>query len=201
MLIALSSTALAQGGNLHGADAALQAIYSSEWTWREEQFPDDEDSQKPIADHLPDVSPAAQQLRLEYWLDVKRKLDAIPSDQLSPRERLNYDVYYPQIQVLIGNQRFRDFEMPANSDTTFWTDLGYTARRAFRSQQAYRNWISQMHDIPRYFRQQMEEMRAGLKHGLTPPQVTMQGRDASITAVTDAAPEASLFYTPFKDMA
>src|SRR3569833_1187186 len=28
----------------------------------------------------------------------------------------------------------------------------------------------------------------------------MNGRDASITAVTEAKPEASLFYTPFKDM-
>ena len=43
-------------------------------------------------------------------------------------------------------------------------------------------------------------MRAGLKRGFTPPRVTMEGRDASITAVTDATPEASLFYTPFKDM-
>jgi uncharacterized protein (DUF885 family) len=30
--------------------------------------------------------------------------------------------------------------------------------------------------------------------------VTMEGRDASITAVTNATPEGSLFYTPFKDM-
>jgi uncharacterized protein (DUF885 family) len=57
-----------------------------------------------------------------------------------------------------------------------------------------------MRDIPRYFNEQMDEMRAGLKRGFTPPRVTMQGRDASITAVTDVAPEASLFYTPFKDM-
>ena len=200
LIAALCSASFARADGSHDADADLRAIYSSEWTWREEQFPDDEDSQKPIADHLPDVSPAAQEMRLEYWLNVKRKLEAIPYEKLSPRERLNYEVYYPQIQVLIDNQRFRDFEMPANSDTTFWTDLGYTARRAFRSQQDYRNWIAQMHDIPRYFRQQMGEMRAGLERGLTPPQVTMQGRDASITAVTDATPEASLFYTPFKDM-
>jgi uncharacterized protein (DUF885 family) len=57
-----------------------------------------------------------------------------------------------------------------------------------------------MQDIPRYFREQMEEMRAGVKRGFTPPRVTMQGRDASITAVTEASPEASLFYTPFKEM-
>ena len=43
-------------------------------------------------------------------------------------------------------------------------------------------------------------MRAGLKRGFTPPRVTLEGRDASITAVTEATPEASLFYTPFKDM-
>jgi uncharacterized protein (DUF885 family) len=182
------------------ADARFQALYGAEWKWREEQFADDEDSQKPISDHLPRVDPAAQQARLKYWEDLLSKLDAIPRAQLSPQEQINYDVYRPQIQVLIANQRFRDFEMPANSDTTFWTDLGYTARRPFRTLQDYKNWLAQLHDVPRYFREQMDEMRAGVKRGFTPPRVTMEGRDGSITAATDATPEASLFYTPFKDM-
>ncbi len=201
-MVAVSGTAQAQAQAVkpHSADADLKVIYTTEWAWREEQLPDGEDSQKPILDHLPDVGPAAQEMRLRYWLDVQRKLEAIPRDALSPTERLNYDIYRPQIEVLIEDQRFRDFEMPANADTTFWTNLGYTARRSFRSLQDYRNWLSQMHDIPRYFQQQTEEMRAGLKRGFTPPRVTMQGRDASLTAVTDVAPEASLFYTPFKDM-
>jgi uncharacterized protein (DUF885 family) len=192
--------ACSENAKQHDADASLKAIYTTEWTWREAQLPDDEDSQKPIADHLPDVGPAAQEMRLRYWEDVLRKLDAIARDHLSAEERLNYEVYRPQIEVLIANQRFRDFEMPANSDTTFWTNLGYTARRPFRTLKDYRNWLAQMHDIPRYFHEQMDEMRAGLKRGLTPPRVTMQGRDASITAVTDVAPDASLFYTPFKEM-
>ncbi len=198
--IGVSGTGFAQTAEHHDADAGLKAIYTAEWTWREAQFPDDEDSQKPIEDHLPDVTPAAQQMRLQYWLDVRRKLDAISRNELSTPERLNYEIYRPQIEVLIENQRFRDFEMPANADTTFWTDLGYTARRSFRSLKDYQNWISQMHDIPRYFRQQIEEMRAGLKRGFTPPRVTMQGRDASLIAVTDVAPESTLFYTPFLDM-
>jgi uncharacterized protein (DUF885 family) len=182
------------------ADARLQAIYSDEWQWREEQFPNTEDAGKKIADHLPKVDPASQALRLKMWQEVLAKLDAIPRAQLSAAEQLNYDVYHPQIEVLIADQKFRGFEMPANADSTFWTDLGYTARSPFRTVQDYRNWIAQMKDIPRYFREQMDEMRAGLKRGFTPPQVTLKGRDASITAVTEAAPEASLFYTPFKDM-
>ena len=152
---------------------------------------------RPISDHLPRVDPATQEMRLKYWQDVQHKLAAIHRAQLSPAEQVNYDVYTAQIAVLVANQRFRDFEAPANADTTFWTDIGYTARRPFRTLEDYRHWISQMQDIPRYFHEQMDEMRAGLKRGFTPPQVTMQGRDASLTAVTEATPEASLFYTPF----
>ncbi|HEY0342574.1 MAG TPA: DUF885 family protein, partial [Steroidobacteraceae bacterium] len=148
------------GDGRNDADARLRSIYSTEWQWREQQFADDEDSQKPIADHLPKVDPASQEARLRYWEDVLQKLDAIPLATLSPGEQINLDVYYPQIQVLIASQKFRDFEMPANSDTTFWTDIGYTARRNFRTAQDYRNWIGQMRDIPRYFHEQMDEMRA-----------------------------------------
>jgi len=182
------------------ADAQLQAIYADEWKWREEQFPDNEDAQKPIQDHLPKVDPASQATRLRMWQDVLQKLDGVKREELSAAEQINFDVYRPQIQALIADQQFHDFEMPANSDTTFWTDIGYTARRQYRSTQDYRNWIGQMKDIPRYFHEQREEMRAGLKRGFTPPRVTLEGRDASITAVTDATPEAGLFYTPFKEM-
>ncbi|MDP9008111.1 MAG: DUF885 family protein [Pseudomonadota bacterium] len=182
------------------ADSRLQALYTDEWKWREEQVPDNEDAQKPIQDHLPKVDPASQAMRLQKWQDVLQRLDAIPRAELSAAEQINFDIYRPQIQALIADQQFREFEMPANSDTTFWTDIGYTARRQYRRVQDYRNWIGQMKDLPRYFHEQMDEMRAGLKRGFTPPRVTLEGRDASITAVTDATPEASLFYTPFKDM-
>ena len=198
--VACALTLLAACTAPPNADARLQRLYNEEWTWREQQFPDTEDAQKPIQDHLPKVDAATQAMRLRNWQEVLRKIDAIPRSELSAAEQLNYDVYRPQIQALITEQEFHEYEMPANSDTTFWTDIGYTARRQYRSTQDYRNWIGQMKDIPRYFHEQMDEMRAGLKRGFTPPRVTLEGRDASITAVTDATPEESLFYTPFKEM-
>jgi uncharacterized protein (DUF885 family) len=194
--VGLSSPPCAAGT----ADARFQAVYTAEWQWREQQLPDNEDSQKPIQDHLPKVDPKSQELRLRMWQKVQRQLEAIPTGELSAAEQLNYAVYRPQIETLVAGQQFRDYEMPANADTTFWSDLGYTARRPYRTVQDYRRWIAQMQDIPRYFREQMVEMRRGLQRGFTPPRVTLQGRDASLTAVTEAAPQASLFYTPFKDM-
>jgi uncharacterized protein (DUF885 family) len=182
------------------ADARLRALYTDEWKWRIDEFAADEDSAKPLQDHLPKADAAAEEARLHHWEDVLAKLKEIPRGELSADEQLNYDIYRPQIEVLIADQTFRDYEMPVNADTTFWTNLSYTARRPFRRTEDYGRWISQMRDIPRYFREEMDQMRAGLKRGFTPPRITIGGLDRSITAVTDATPEGSLFYTPFKEM-
>jgi uncharacterized protein (DUF885 family) len=193
-------TACSQGPAPQSADSRLKEVYTKEWQWRQDQLADGEDVSRGIADHLPKVDPATQQMRLHRWEDVLRQLDAIKRADLSVPERENLDVYRPQIEALVASQRFRDYEMPANSDSSFWTDIGYTARRPFRSLSDYPAWIAQMRDIPRYFREQIGEMRAGLKRGFTPPRVTMAGRDASLTVVTDVSPEETLFFTPFKEM-
>ncbi len=198
--LSLMSAADAAPPTAKSADAQFRALYTAEWTWREEQFADNEDGTKPLTDHLPRVDAAAQAARLARWEKTMAALNALPYAKLSPGERENFDVYKPQIATLIAGQKFRDFEMPVNSDTTFWTDIGYTARRDFRRLADYENWIRQMRDIPRYFREQTDEMKAGLARGFTPPRVTLEGRDASLTAVTEATPENSLFYTPFKEM-
>jgi uncharacterized protein (DUF885 family) len=203
LLAMLAGAAL--GGCSHesrqqAADARFRAVYEAEWNWRREQLAAEEDSTAPVADRLPKVDPASQEARRAYWEATLVKVKALDRASLSAEAQVNYDIYRAQLQVLIDGQRFRDFEMPANSDSTFWTDLGYTARRPFRTLIDYQHWIAQMRDLPRYFDEQMAEMRAGLKRGFTPPRVTLEGRDASITAVTNATPEASLFYTPFKEM-
>jgi uncharacterized protein (DUF885 family) len=183
------------------ADARFKALYTREWVWREEQNAgaDDEDSEHP-ADHLPKVDPATRDTQLHYWQEVMKELDAIPRTGLSPANQINYDVYKPQIAALIAEQQFRDYEKPLNSDTTFWTDLGYTARKDYRSAADYRAYIGQLRDIPRYFREQIANMRAGLARGFTPPKVTLAGRDLSVAAVADTRPQDTLFYTPFKQM-
>jgi len=182
------------------ADARLRALYNSEWAWRVAQFADDEDGTLPVPDHLPKVDPATQAMRLAYWQNVMKQLDAIPVAQLSPKEKINEEVFRFQIANLIADQKFREYEMPANSDSSFWTDFNYKASRTFRSSADYRAWIAQMRDIPRYFREEIGEMRAGMKRGFTPPRVTLQGRDGSITAVVNAKPQDTAFYKPFKNL-
>jgi len=181
-------------------DACLREIYATEWRWRREQILDTEDTEAAVADRLPRVDCTSQDLRLRYWEEVLRKLDGICVVSLSPTEQLNYAIYRPQIEALVANQRFHDYEMPVNADSAFWSDLAYAARRPFRGEQDYLNWLALMRDVPRYFAEQSAQMRAGLKRGFTPPSITMVGRDASISSVVDAAPESTFFYTPFMTM-
>ncbi|HKS04648.1 MAG TPA: DUF885 family protein, partial [Chthoniobacterales bacterium] len=181
------------------AGEQLRAIYTEEWKWRLEQFPGLEGVEKPVPDRLPKVDPATQEMRLRYWQDVLHKLDGVPRAQLSSEEQINYDVYRPEIENFVADQKFRDFEMPANSDSAFWSDLSYTARRPFKTLTDYRNWIAQMRDIPRFFREQIANMRAGLARGFTPPQLTLKGREKSISTIAEGKPEANLLYTPFRE--
>ena len=189
----------ASAAETQSADERLRAIYTDEWKWRLEQFPGLEGSTKPVPDHLSKEDPATQEMRLRYWEDVLHQLDAIPRAQLSPEEQVNYDVFRPEIEDSIADQKFRDYEMPANSDSAFWSDFGYTARRPFKTLTDYKNWIAQMRDVPRYFREEIANMKAGLARGFTPPRLTLQGREKSIATMAEGKPEDNLLYTPFRE--
>src|SRR5512133_3971738 len=93
------------------ADEQLRAIYTEEWKWRLEQFPGLEGITKPVPDRLPKEDPATQEMRLRYWQDVLHKLDDVPREQLSPQEQINYDVFRPEIENFVADQKFRDDEM------------------------------------------------------------------------------------------
>jgi uncharacterized protein (DUF885 family) len=188
------------GAHAGSADADLRALYTNEWSWRIAEFADDENETRPVPARLPHVDPKAQDARLAHWQDVLAKLDKIPVAELSEKERVNAEVYRFQLRNLIAEQTFRGYEMPANSDSSFWGEFDYRARRAFRTEQDYKNWIAQIGELPRYFAENIANMRAGLKRGFTPPQVTLQGRGKAIHAVADAKPNATVFFEPFKQM-
>ncbi|WP_256077275.1 DUF885 family protein [Massilia sp. YIM B04103] len=199
ILLAASTSSVASAPL--NADARFKALYTQEWKWRQgQQLEDEEDDDNGISPRLPRVDPATQRARQQYWEGVLKGLDAIPAAKLSAAERINYAVYRAQIAALLANQRFREYEKPLNADSSFWSNLAGEARKSFRTAEDYRNYVAQLNDVPRYFREEMANMRAGLKRGFTPPRVTLQGRDASLTAVTAAKLEEVAFYQPFKDM-
>ncbi|GAB3782660.1 DUF885 domain-containing protein [Dyella agri] len=188
----------------YGDDAAsrFRAIYTQEWAWRQDQFRglDDEDSQGAPSDHLPKVDAATQAVRERYWTEVLGKLDTIKPAGLHGEDAIDYAVYRNQIETLLADQHFHTWEMPFNSDSGFWSDLGFTARASYLTLQEYRDYIGKLRDIPRYFGEQTDNMRLGLARGFSQPKIVLRGRTQSISEVIDASGEDNLFYTPFRHM-
>jgi uncharacterized protein (DUF885 family) len=197
-------TALCTLAHAESADDRFKALYTKEWTWRQQQFGgiDNEDRQSdPHDNHLPAVDAATQAERLKYWRDVLKQLDAIPASELSAENQVNLAVYRPQVQDLAAEQAFRSYEMPFNSDSQFWSDLGFMTQRPLESVQAVRNYIAKLDDVPRYFDEQTANMRAGLKRGFSVPRAVLDGRDVSIASYAEVkSPEQSEFYQPLKQL-
>lgn len=182
------------------ADQQFKSIYTAEWKWRIAQHLEQEDGAG-VSGELQHEDARSQQERLAYWQDVLKQLDAIDAASLSPSERINFAVYRAQIAALAAAQRFHEYEMPVNADSSFYTDLTYAARRTYKSAQEYRSYIHQLREFPRYFDEQTANMRAGLARGFTPPKVTLTGRDAPLATVAEAkTPQDTIYYTPFKQM-
>lgn len=184
------------------ADAQFKTIYTQEWSWRlGQKMEEGEDDEKGGSTTLPRIDPVTQQKRLAYWQDVMKKLDGIKQDKLSAEELINYQVYKAQIGALIDAQKFREYEKPLNADTAFWSNMAGAARNVLTKEKEYQDYIKQLSDVPRYFNDQIVNMRAGMARGFTPPKVTLIGRDSSITSVTEAkTPQDTVFYMPFKSM-
>jgi uncharacterized protein (DUF885 family) len=186
------------------ADLAFRAIYTADETWRQSQpgHTTPEDEQRHLGPtHLPHVDPATQTAEQQHWQDILHQLDAIDQKSLSPADHLNFEIYKAQITVLYNQQKFHEYERPANSDSAFWSDLTESNRDGFRSLEAAQRALSRLHDIPRYFDEQTANMRAGLARNFTPPRVTLEGRDTSIRSIAEAkSPQDTAFYKPFEKL-
>ncbi|QJE01739.1 DUF885 family protein [Massilia forsythiae] len=184
------------------ADTRFKTIYEQEWQWRlAQRLAWDDDNPRAADGELARVDAGTQQARLAYWQDVLARLDAIRPDALSAPQRLNYAVYRAQIAALAEAQRYREYEQPVNADSAFWSDIMYIARRPLKDENEYRTYLRQLADLPRYFGEELANMRAGLARGFTPPQVTLTGREAPLVAVAEArTPQDTVYWTPFKAM-
>ncbi|KAB8198099.1 DUF885 family protein, partial [Lysobacter maris] len=185
------------------ADARFKAIYEQEWSWRQREYGDaDEDSDGAAGNRrLPSVDAASQQARLKVWERVLGELDGIDAAALSDENRINLAVYRAQVENLAAEVRMRSYEMPFNSDSSFWSNLGFMARTRFDDVEAAEAYIARLDDVPRYFDAQIVNMRAGLARGFSVPRAVLDGREVSIatTAALDDPTEANL-YAPFRAM-
>lgn len=196
----LAASLAAPAAAQESADAALSVLTEQ---WYEQRLVDygqvvEADGSTSQGDRLPSATPEANRLRTQFAQVTLDKLRAIDIVQLSASSRIDAEVFRTLLQIEIGDARFREWEMPFDSDNNFWSYLA--ARRGFTTVQGYERYIGRMRDLPRYFAEQEVNARAGLARGFCVPRVTLEGRDASLVAYVVDDPEKSPFWGAFEQI-
>jgi uncharacterized protein (DUF885 family) len=178
------------------ADEQLRTLYEAEYRWRQQEFGQVPAEQGGWRDGpaLPRVDAATQRERLAYWEGSLAALARIPADALSPEGRINAAVFRQIVQTLADEVRYRTYEAPLNSDTFFWSGL-YPRMGGFDTEQAYRDYLQRLSQLPRFFAEHQANMRAGLARGYSVPRVALEGRERSIEAYL-AAGEDNPYWSP-----
>lgn len=182
------------------ADRDFRDLYEREWAFRLQEFPSlaFEAGETAGPDRFEDVGAEARQRRLKYWRGVKRDLDPIDRSKLSASAQVNAIIFADQIDQRIADLELGGWQMPLNSDSSFFSAVAMMPDRQPVSTRAQVDrYLKRLVDMPRYFEQQIANMRLGLKRGMTVPKVVLGGRDQAAAAHAQTVTvQDSVFYRP-----
>lgn len=178
-------------------ERALYDLFAEEWSFRSAEFAIGGDGEGPV-DYMPQVDAASHLRREAAWAEFLRRLEAIDETRLSDRARVDAAVFKNVLEGFLIEARARSWEMPFNSDTSFWSSLGEGG--GWARAEHYEAYLERLRQLPRYFDQQMVNMRTGLDRGFSVPRVTLAGRDRSIEGYLTQDVEANPYYKPFEEM-
>ncbi len=179
----------------------LSSLFAREWEHRLQESPLFATS---VGDHrfndkLPSYSLKSEQRSYEFYQQVEKDLDAIQAELLSPDDRISYDVFRVEVQRNLDAYETGAYLMPVNADSGFhlyFARLGDEVPLAVAKD--YDNYIARLRAWPALVDDLIETMQEGLRRGITPPGVTMQGhlQTAGVHVVDD--PQTSALFKPFQ---
>ena len=164
------------------ADVALAALTSDYHSWQLAEYNQiaQPDGSADAGAQLWSVTPEAHLARSAKTQEFLDRLSALDSASFSPAAKIDAAVFRTLLESDIGDAQFREWEMPFDSDSNYWSYLA--APGGFTTVEEYRAYLGRMRDIPRYFAEHEANARAGLARGFSVPRVTLEGRDASLAA-------------------
>lgn len=177
---------------------ALQAIIDQSWQLQLSASPEMAYSMgdTSAAGKLADLSPAALAKLNQGQIAVLAQLKALDRSSLSKEDKINAQILEDQIQNDVDLYRFKDYYLPITAESGFHAYITSIAQGRFNTLEDYRNYIAKLNALPTYFAQQTHWLKQGLAEGITPPKVTLNGFEDSISAYIVPV-EKSGYFKPF----
>lgn len=182
------------------APDALAALFQEERVvaWREDPLLATNEGVHDYDDRLPSVAPADFERRLANDRAFRARLAAIDRASLSHQEQVSYDLFDFILAQRIQLAGYHDWRAPLNSDSGFYADVLLLAdSHEFRNARDYERYIARLNDFPRYFGENIANMRQGIRDRFTLPSVILEGVSTVVSGAQITRPEDSPFWAPF----
>jgi uncharacterized protein (DUF885 family) len=181
-------------------DNKLQDIIAKAWQLQLERDPQlaaafGDSSQ---AGKLADLSPATLLSHNQRAQALAQQLAKIDTSLLSKTNKTNALILKYQLDNEIDLYRYHDHYLPLTAESGFHADISAITRGRFTSMQDYRDYLSRLSALPKYFSQQTYWLKKGIKSGITQPRLVLKGFENSISAFIVPV-EQSVYYQPFND--
>lgn len=151
--------------------------------------------------HLRDASAEFQNKQLEYYQRFLNDLIAIDAQSLSDAEQINYKMFKDLLQQKIDGIIIKSYQMPLTSEYGFHSEVAGLARSfGFKKREDYDNYLILLSEVPRFFQQNISNMKAGMARGFTVPQVVLDGYSDGIKVYIADKVEETNWYKPFTKM-
>lgn len=185
------------------AENQLNALIDEHWQFTLQEYPTAATAVgvSDYNDRLPGVTPADVQRRLEAEQAFLRRARDIDTDALSVDGRINSELFQWVLQDSIAAAELELTRIPFNTFSGFFMNA-LTASNGVSMQRVsdYEDYLSRMSEIPRYFAENLDNMRAGVRDGFVLPQIVIDGVLPTLDAQVKHDPEDSGFFEPFVDM-
>jgi uncharacterized protein (DUF885 family) len=149
-------------------------------------------------DRLASVTPQAQQRQTDGDRALLTRLAAIPRAQLTPQEQVSADLFAFMVGERVRFAAYNEWRLPLNSDSGFYSEiLQLHDAHNPRTVRDYETYIARLNDVPRYFRENIANMRVGMRDGFTLPAEIVGGVGHVVAGLSFARPEDAPMWAPF----
>lgn len=200
LLIAVAALAYAAPAAAQTASADLARLFADEraFVYREDPLSATSAGIHDYDDRLALVTPQTQARQARENETFLNRLRSIDRAQLSHQEQVSYDLFEFMIGQRVRFARYDDWRLPFTSDSGFYSEiLLINDAHTLRTVSDYENYIARLNDVRRYFREQIANMRIGLRDGFTLPREIIGGVSQVIGGFRFENAEATNFYAPF----
>ena len=183
-------------------DAALDALMAEYWDFYL--------AENPVAatrvgldaynDRFASVTAESLARRLDTYRSMRDRLADFDRDKLTRRGRINAEVFGWVLDDTVGAMELDLERLPFNTFSGFFMNA-LTANNGVRMSTSadFDTYLARLRDLPRYFEENIANMRRGAEGGFVLPRIVIDGVLPTLEAQIKADPEDSSFFQPIEE--